>query len=354
MADTPGRRGGRAPHDTIATDRTPTTTHTDDQRRHPLILAAAQRAVTPADPGARLAEMDAVCARAAAEGAALVALPEAFVPGYRWEPGSAERAARVRRAARAAAAEHGLCVALGLVDPVGSALLLAAPDGRTWTYHKRFIAVGEAAVWRPGRGDVVAAVGPAPGLGGGRVGMLVCADVLQPAAWRGLRGRTDLLVVAAAWPDYRGRETRGTRPLRPLAGALGRGSADHRDRVLAGLARHLGAPVVFANAVGPWRRDEGFTGGSAVIDGRGATVARAGAGEEAMIVGKALAGPGGPPPRQPVRWRLFNAANRMATTLHLGWSATRRAKALAVRAVLNHDPADGPGGALPGPEGNHR
>jgi N-carbamoylputrescine amidase len=294
------------------------------------IVAAAQLRVTPDDPRRPLPQLDVGCAEAAARGAALVALPEAFVPGYRWVPGDAELAARVRHAAREAAARHGLCLALGHVDALGSALLLAAPDGRTWTYHKRFIAVGEAAVWRAGREAVVAEIGPALGIGAGRgrVGLLVCADVLQPAAWHGLRDHVDLLVVAAAWPDYRGRAASSLLPLRPVVTALGRHSAAHRDRVLAALARHLGVPVVFANAVGPWRHDEGFTGGSAVIDGEGRTLVRAG-GTEPELIAANVSTTGARAarsraPRQPVSWRLFNAANRTVASGRQGLMALRR------------------------------
>ncbi|MFZ5479607.1 MAG: nitrilase-related carbon-nitrogen hydrolase [Myxococcota bacterium] len=173
----------------------------------------------------------AVRAAVLAAEADLVVLPEAHLPGYAHVRGDA--------GARAHALLRSLPpTAMGYLDGDGSWLALAV-DGEVHTYRKRFPSPAESRVWR---------AGDRPGLARtrlGRIGMLVCADVLQLDAWEALRGEVDAVVVAAAWPDYRG---------------VPFDSNPYRDRLLARAASSLGVPVAFANASGP-----GFSGGARVF-----------------------------------------------------------------------------------------
>ena len=200
---------------------------------------------------------DAALRVARREGADLALFPEAWLPGYAAAP-HPETGANARAWASAAARETGLHVALGFVDGDRCALGLAAPDGDAWTYHKRFPTPNEARRWRPGARPVVADCAL------GRVGLLICADVLHEDAWRPLAGHVDVVLVAAAWPDYAGREDALPALARPLLRPLLRGSNPWRERLLARAARAIGAPVLLCNATGPVAPGarEAFSGGS--------------------------------------------------------------------------------------------
>ncbi len=229
-------------------------------------------------------------ARTAAAGADLVVLPEAYFPGYR------HRRADAEAEARAFATTQPIHVVTGFLQGDGNHAGLGAPDGRWVTYRKRYPTPDEARVWRAGStpGIVTTALG--------RVGLLICADLLQPAAWAALAGRVDVVAVCAAWPDYVGRVVHP--PLRPVLAWLRRASAPHRDALLAAGARATGATVVYADAAGRWQDREGFSGASGIWfpDGshlRGPTV-----------VAEARTAAPGEPVRLDRRWTLFGAAYR--------------------------------------------
>lgn len=187
----------------------------------------------------------------------LVVFPEAFMPGYQHE--RRDLTERARRFAADQSRRHDRLVAIGYLDGVGCALGLASPEGGWWSYRKRFPTPDEAKVWAAGDTSVVAATPR------GRVGLLICADILHVPAWTPLRHQVDVVAVAAAWPDYAGRLGDTPRWQRPVVEWLARESGPFRDRRLADGARYVGAPVVFANAVGVWRGQESFSGGSAVF-----------------------------------------------------------------------------------------
>jgi predicted amidohydrolase len=235
---------------------------------------------------------------AAARGAGLVVLPEAYLPGYVHSTGPDGTDAReflVR-----VASEAGIGVAMGYLDRT-ACILGVATDGRLVEYRKRFLAPDEASFWEAGTEPVIAET-PV-----GRVGLLVCADVLQLAAWEPLVGRVDVVAVAAAWPDYRGRvaRTRGWR--RPIVRWIAANSNPYRDRLLGRAARAVGAPVVFANACGAYQHEESFSGGSAIWDADGERVAGVSDG-----IAIATVAPGSPrgPLRHEASWRAFTAVYR--------------------------------------------
>lgn len=239
-------------------------------------------------PAERRTWAERATARAVAAGAELVVLPEACFPGYHHHRADAEAEAR------AFACGQGVHVVTGFLQGDGNFAGVGGPDGAWSTYRKRFPTPDESRFWR---------AGSAPGIVAtplGRVGLLVCADLLHPEAWAALVGRVDVVAVCAAWPDYVGR--RGPAPTRPVVAWLRRASVPHRDALLAAGARATGVTVVFADAAGRWRDREGFTAGGGVWfpDGevrRGATV-----------VADTRTRPPGPPVRLSTGWRLFGAA----------------------------------------------
>jgi predicted amidohydrolase len=199
---------------------------------------------------------------------------------------------------------------MGYVDGDACVLGLHSPDGAAHRYQKRFLSPAEAPVWRPGPGPVIAST-PL-----GRVGLAVCADVLQLATWAPFRGAVDLVVVAAAWPDYQGRLTTIVRPARPAFGWLFTGSNPYRDDLLGRAARAVGAPVVFANATGPADGQESFSGGSCVYDADGVRVA-----EGSLAVADVSRGTPGAPLRHPPRWAAFTRVYRWASAMRSSTNA---------------------------------
>jgi len=251
-------------------------------------VAALALPGTAGSPAERVAWAERAAARARAGGADLVVLPEAYLPGYRHAQADAEVEAR------ALAGRIGGHVAVGFLEGDGSWLGLATPDGGWTRYRKRHPSPDEARHWRAGTTPVVVPTAL------GRVGLLVCADLLEPERWAELRG-VDLIAVAAAWPDYRGRQ--GPPHHRLVAAWLRRVGVRHRDAMLAAGARATGATVAFAGAVGRWRGSEGFAGGGAVWwpDGTNA----------GAIADVRTATPG-PPLRLDPAWRGFMRAYRTA------------------------------------------
>ncbi len=246
-------------------------------------------------PTERRAWAERAVARAAAAGADLVVLPEAWFPGY------AHRRADAEAEARAFATAQPIHVVTGFLQGDGSLAGVGGPDGSWATYRKRFPTPDESRFWEAGTEPGIV---PTPL---GRVGLLICADVLQPRAWADLAGRVDVVAVCAAWPDYVGRVV--APPLRPVLAWLRRASAPHRDALLASGAAATGATVVFADAAGRWQGREGFTAGSGVWSPDG-TVVRG-----ANIVAEARSAAPGPPVQVGKRWALFGAVYEGARTL---------------------------------------
>lgn len=269
-------------------------------------LAAVQLPGAPGPLELRLQRAEAAVSDCEAD---LVLLPEAFLPGYARVPGSAQTEAAARTWATRAAARHGRHVAVGLVGAHGSELLLVAPTGDSWSYRKRFPTWAERGAWRAGRGALIATTSL------GRIGLVLCADVVQPATWEDLAGRVDLVLVAAAWTDYAGRKAQLSPLRRAILGPWMDRSGDHRDELLANAARSLGAPIVYANACGPWQGEERFSGGSRVLTAAGSTAAELTTDEGTAIAEVAVGGAQGHAPAHPLHWRAFAATYRGLTRL---------------------------------------
>lgn len=265
-----------------------------------LRIAAAEfpPSVDPSRDPAAAGALDDLAARAAAGGADLLLLPEALLPGYRHaraDCGPAARDLALRLAAR-----HRLAVCPGFLHGDGCFLGLAAPDGQWSCYRKQHPSPAESRQWRAGRHPGVVPFEARSGRL--RLGLLICADLLHLRAWEALRGRADLVLIAAAWPDYR-------QPPPPGLGWLYAESNRYRDHLLARAAASLGVPVAFANAAGP-----GFSGGTGLWDSSGA---RVGSGAFSIATLSPAAPPSGvrPPLRHEGRWRAFMPAYAAAGTL---------------------------------------
>lgn len=248
-----------------------------------ILAAAVQMPSTPGDVAGNLDRADAHILAAADAGAGLVVLPEMFSTGYGLiddyaplaEPADGPTVAHLAARSRGT----GMVVAAGFVEAHGhhlyDSLALCTPEGQVHVYRKRNLVFWERFRFARGAGPVVAQTKL------GRIALGVCADMIYRRTWDAHRGRVDLSVIAAAWPDFRGRIS-GRRHW--LCGHLGPLAAT----IPTAVARDLGVPVVFANQVGHTRTtipilgtrvaeriDDTFAGTSAVVDGRhgGAAVA---------------------------------------------------------------------------------
>ena len=153
----------------------------------------------------RLATLDTAAAQAAAEGAALLVLPEMFLTGYNigadalrslaepMDGPSARQAAYIAR-------RHGVTLLYGYPERAAdkklyNAALLVAPGGPVANYRKlHLFGDAERAVFTPGDSPSVMAE-----IGGLRVGILICYDVEFPEMVRGLALQgADIVAVPTA------------------------------------------------------------------------------------------------------------------------------------------------------------
>jgi predicted amidohydrolase len=251
-----------------------------------ILAAAIQMPAAPRQVAANIARADALLRQAHDAGAELAVLPEMFNTGYGmmpdYGPFAEDRDGPTLRHLRDRARQWRMAIAAGFVERDGrhlyDALAFCEPEGPVHVYRKRHLVFWERFRFRPGRGPLVVPTR------WGRIGFAICADMIYRRVWRDYRGRIDLAIVSAAWPDFADRET-GRRHwlfghVGPLSGAIP-----------AKVAVDLGIPVVFANQCGatstliPVLRTQiadRFAGLSSVCDGRHGPPVRAGA-EETIV-----------------------------------------------------------------------
>lgn len=231
---------------------------------------------------------------ASERGAQLILLPEYFPTGCRYDP-------RIREFGEPIGgpttqwmvdwSQRTDCwIGGGMIESAGGRLfntfVLASPDGETWCYRKRYPAFFENLYFHRGH---------APGLFEtpiGRIGVMICWDMVHSRLITELAGQCDLLLISAAWPDM----VTGNIPLLGFQDWLSR---QHWGRP-AQLAQRLGVPVVFCNVSGTFvTRVPGlgvtyrskFAGGSAIFDPTGQTLAMLGW-REGTVVASVEIGPG--------------------------------------------------------------
>ena len=194
----------------------------------------------------------------------LVVLPEMFATGFRTDPrATASGAAATLEWMRRIAARHDAAVAgSAAVEESGryyNRFYFVRPDGGFATYDKRhlFSFGGEDRFFTAGRGRVVV------GWRGVRILLQVCYDLRFPVFAR-CRDDYDMIVCVAQWPA-------------PRIGAW--------NTLLRARAIENQCYVAGVNRVGSDPSCE-YTGGTALIDPRGITVASCPDGAEAVAVGE--------------------------------------------------------------------
>ena len=212
-------------------------------------------------------------------GSELVVLPELFNTGYSlcpdFGPCSETAEGPTLSYLRQRSRRWKMAIAAGFVERAGrhlfDSLAFCTPDGEMQIYRKRNLVFWERFRFHPGRAPLVVST-PF-----GRVGFGVCADMIYRRVWDDYRGRIDLAVVAAAWPDFANRDT-GRRHW--LLGHVGPLSTAIPEKV----ALDLGIPVIFANQCGETQTtipvlrttiSDRFAGQSSICDGRHGTPVRA-------------------------------------------------------------------------------
>jgi len=212
-------------------------------------------------------------------GSELVVLPELFNTGYSlcpdFGPCSETAEGPTLSYLRQRSRRWKMAIAAGFVERAGrhlfDSLAFCTPDGEMQIYRKRNLVFWERSRFHPGRAPLVV---PTPF---GRVGCGICADMIYRRVWDDYRGRIDLAVVAAAWPDFASRDT-GRRHW--LLGHIGPLSTAIPEKV----ALDLGIPVIFANQCGETQTtipvlrttiSDRFAGQSSICDGRHGTPVRA-------------------------------------------------------------------------------
>jgi N-carbamoylputrescine amidase len=255
------------------------------------VVAAIQMAAEPGRVAANLERADWLLREAHRAGATLAVLPEMFNTGYGLLPDYAP-CAEGRDGPTVAhllgrAREWDMAIAAGFVERDGhhlyDSLAYCQPDGQVHVYRKRNLVFWERFRFRPGRAPVIVAT-PF-----GRIGFAICADMIYRRVWDAYRGRIDLAIVAAAWPDFACRHT-GRKHW--LLGRIGPLSAE----IPGAVATDLGVPVLFANQCGPtrttipllgtWLADriaDRFAGCSCVCDGRHGPPVRAGGDDRVVL-----------------------------------------------------------------------
>ncbi|MDT7679864.1 MAG: nitrilase [Pseudonocardiales bacterium] len=187
---------------------------------HPRFRAAAiQAAPAFLDLDAGIDKAIALIAEAAGNGAALVAFPETWLPGYPWfiwldspawglqffqryhDNSLAYGTPQADRLA-AAAREHGVTVVLGLSERKGGSLYIAqwiiGPDGETIARRRKLKPTHvERTVFGEGDGSDLSVYPTALG----RLGGLCCWEHLQPLSKYAMYAQ-DEQVHVAAWPSF--------------------------------------------------------------------------------------------------------------------------------------------------------
>jgi nitrilase len=189
----------------------------------PVKVAAVQAAPVLLDRDETIGKVVALAEKAAAEGARLVAFPEAFVPGYpdwvwRTRPWDAEATALYARlldqavtvgspatgvlAETAARLHIWLSVGVDERDEAGSTiyntLLHFAPDGSLAGRHRKLMPTGgERLVWGMGDGSTLKVIDT----GFGRLGGLICWENYMPLARTALYAQGVDVYLAPTWDN---------------------------------------------------------------------------------------------------------------------------------------------------------
>lgn len=239
-------------------------------------IGCAQMACSPFDPRFNLDKAEHFVHEAAVRGARLVVLPELLTTGCTYDRRLHEFAEPVGGATTRWLQSLGrrtCCwIGAGIVEKAGNKIfdtfLLAGPKGEILSYRKQYPAFFEHLYFD--RGQTLGIFDTALG----RIGVMICWDMVHARLSRAMAGRIDLLLIGSAWPDV----DQGNFPLFGIQGWLSRQPAQRPPL----LAKTLGVPVVYCNMTGdfvtriPWlgvTYRSVYAGRSSITDEQGKTTA---------------------------------------------------------------------------------
>lgn len=237
-----------------------------------LKLAAVQLACEPFAVDLNLERARIGIERAAHQGAQLILLPELFHVGYQYDRRLIDFGEQIgeqttqwmRRCSWETNAHIAGCIIERHDHRIFDTFVLSTPTGELFTYRKRYPAFFEKLYFSRGRAEGVFHTSI------GRIGVMVCWDMVQPRLANELADRIDILLVSAAWPNL-------------LTGNLAipgfqSWMATQVSRRPFHLAQKLGVPTVFSNMTGSFQTPipgfgiqyrSQFAGGSLIADESG-------------------------------------------------------------------------------------
>ncbi len=209
-----------------------------------LPIACAQMACACYDPPANRVKADELIREASRQGARLVLLPEFLTTNCTYddrlhsfaEPvGGATTFWMLRRSR-----QMGLWIGGGIIEEadkrVYDTFVLAGPAGEVHSYRKQYPVGFENLFFH--RGSDLGIFNTSLG----RIGVMICWDMVQPRLSREMAGRIDLLLISSAWPAVGS----GNIPLLGIRSWLDRQPLQRPRQ----LARELNTAVVYCNMTG--------------------------------------------------------------------------------------------------------
>lgn len=184
---------------------------------------------------------------AARAGAKIVLLPELFGTGYSFEkrlfdymePIGGNTTQWMKAWSQRENIYLGACICESAYQGNYDTFVMTSPSGSVFTYRKRYPAFFEKLFFKAGSDEGIIHTEF------GRIGVMVCWDIVHSRLFRELQNRIDMLLICSAWPDL----TTGNIPL-PIFDRWMYSCPTQIPRILA---RKLGVPVMFANMAGEFQ-----------------------------------------------------------------------------------------------------
>jgi predicted amidohydrolase len=252
-----------------------------------LPIACAQLASTPYEPRANLEKADQYIHDAARNGARLVLLPEFLTSNCTYSHRLHDMAEEIGGSTTRWMQQHskhrrcwigGGIIERGADARVYDTFLMTGPEGEVLSYRKQHPFYFERLFFHCGSRVGIFDTSL------GRIGLMICWDMVHPRLVQSMAGQIDLLLIVSAWPDV----SRGSIPLYGVRGWLSRQPAERPGK----LAHHLGVPVAYCNMTGPFATRVPFLGisykteycgSSSIVDESGKRLATVGDGESLLM-----------------------------------------------------------------------
>jgi predicted amidohydrolase len=241
---------------------------------------------TTFDPRANLEKADTLIREASHLGAKLILLPEFLTTGCSYdrrlhdfaEPIGGASTLWMQKRSRQTQRWIGAGIIEVANEGIFDTFLLTGPSGEVLSYRKQYPAFFEMLYFH--RGNSIGIFDTPLG----RLGLMVCWDMVHPRLSREMAGRIDLLLICSAWPDI----SQGNIPLYGVRNWMSRQPVQRPRQ----LAEQLNVSVAYCNMTGSFvTRVPGlgityrslFAGNSSITDRQGHHVSASGSEEKVLI-----------------------------------------------------------------------